>query len=152
MPYHQNGTACLPQDPGLLSHHYYNSYSPYFPFGWPFHPERNVFFPGILLCFFFILRWFLTWERMTPPFFYLAVDCGISGDWGFSGKHPSSLLPTRRSSMSIFTSAFLHFAFLHSTEGSCQPSQEIIHVNLHCPTLGNHRWQASHIVTDLIAS
>ena len=98
MPYHQNGTDCLPQVLGLLS----QQLSPYFPFGWPFHPERNGFFAGILLCFFFILRWFLTWERMTPPFFYLAVDCGISGDWGFSSSHRSSFLPICRSSMSIF--------------------------------------------------
>ena len=75
---------------------------PLFSLWLAFSSWEECFFPGILLCFFFILRWFLTWERMTPPFFYLAVDCGISGDWGFSSSHRSSFLPICRSSMSIF--------------------------------------------------
>ena len=97
MPYHQNGTDCLPQVLGLLS----QQLSPYFPFGWPFHPERDGF-SGILLCFFFFLRWFFNLRKDDSPLLYLAVDCGISGDWGFSSSHRSSFLPICRSSMSIF--------------------------------------------------
>ena len=110
----------------------------------------------VILLFLVCLQFFSSCASCASHFFAfegwlsslnLAVDCGISGDWGLWRKHQSSLLPTRRSSMSISIASILFIVFISMSiyiaanilivfieEASIiiAANQEIINVNLHC--------------------
>ena len=75
---------------------------PLFSLWLAFSSWEEWFFCWHFVVFFLYLAVVFNLRKDDSPLLYLAVDCGISGDWGFSSSHRSSFLPICRSSMPIF--------------------------------------------------